>query len=457
MDTTVDQQNLPQQYSQQIVVNFVTKNTQFAVASTPFNLDAKSGPNELNKLVKTLIAETNDEIDDNVEFEFLINEKLLRVTLKQFVDNECLNYENQLEIEFVLKEQAPEPFNSLLHDDWVSCVQANQQWIISGCYDNTLHIWSKNKEGKHRIAIPAHSAPVKAVKWIDDSKLENRICTDENEYLFVSGSHDETAIVWKWNSKTNEVHYVFSCRGHCRSVDCIDVHNDLILTGSYDQMLKIWSLNKQQNEAEAEAEAENSQEHSSSRKKFKKNNNEESNKSKINVPIMTLSGHSEAITGCVWMNSIQDEITEIASCSMDNTIRLWDIEVKECKRILKGSKAFLSISYSPLNKYLITGSCDRHIRLWDPRSDEGAIVKTNYTSHHAWVSSIRWSLTNENQFISGGYDNVVKQWDLRSTNAPLYDLLGHQDKILCVDWSSPELIISGGADNQIKIYSNKAN
>jgi len=178
---------------------------------------------------------------------------------------------------------------------------------------------------------------------------------------------------------------------------------------------------------------------------------------KNRTPIITLSGHKEAVTDCVWVNgstTTDTSIANIATCSMDNTIRLWDIEVGESKQTLTSNKAFLAVSYSPLNHCLITGSCDRHIRLWDPRASSGSLVTGVYSSHQSWVSSIDFCKTNEFQFISGSYDNVVKQWDIRSTDAPLYDLIGHEDKVLCVNWSSEEYMISGSADNHLKIFSN---
>ena len=39
-----------------------------------------------------------------------------------------------------------------------------------------------------------------------------------------------------------------------------------------------------------------------------------------------------------------------------------------------------------------------------------------------------------------------------SPRAPLYDMSGHEDKILAADWSNQEIMLSGGADNQLKIF-----
>lgn len=79
--------------------------------------------------------------------------------------------------------------------------------------------------------------------------------------------------------------------------------------------------------------------------------------------MVTLAGHREVVSGVCWSDT-----AEVITCSWDHTIVLWDLELAGQKQTLAGSKALTSVAYSPLNNSLITGSCDRHVRLWDPRS-----------------------------------------------------------------------------------------
>ena len=91
----------------------------------------------------------------------------------------------------------------------------------------------------------------------------------------------------------------------------------------------------------------------------------------------SISGHKEGIAGVTWMESA----TEVITCSWDHTIRIWDAEMATLKTELVGNKAFFDVSYSPEKKMLLAASCERTIRMYDPRSTEGLIVKSAYSSH----------------------------------------------------------------------------
>jgi WD40 repeat protein len=40
-----------------------------------------------------------------------------------------------------------------------------------------------------------------------------------------------------------------------------------------------------------------------------------------------------------------------------------------------------------------------------------------------------------------------------SSKAPIFEMVGHEDKVLCVDWSIKNMILTGSADNTFKIYA----
>lgn len=166
--------------------------------------------------------------------------------------------------------------------------------------------------------------------------------------------------------------------------------------------------------------------------------------------MLSLTGHREAVSGLQWLDN-----NTLLSCSWDHTIKVWDLALEGMKSEFTGNKSFFDVSFSPLSGLILTCSADKNIRLYDPRASQGAIVKQTYLGHTQWVQSVAWSKTHEHLFISGAYDNQVKLWDSRSSKAPIYDLHGHEDKVMAVDWSNPEYIVSGGSDNSVRVFKSK--
>lgn len=410
--------------SPQIQIRFVTKQEQFAVPDYVLSVHTTIVPSELNTLVNTLLKEYIT-LKQDIEFDFLICSQFLRTSLSEHLAEKDISTEDTIDVEYVEKYPPPEPQDCLIHDDWVSAVAVCDKWILTGCYDNTLHIWTT--AGKHHLVIPGHTCPVKAVAWISLNK---------DTASFISASQDQTAIIWDWNITENSVSSVYVCRGHERGVEAVSVNHDksLMATGSWDTMLKIWSASSQDENEDGE----------STSKKLKLEHG------KTRIPKRTMKGHKEAISGIVWSDR-----TELITSSWDHTLKVWDSELGGVKHEIDGNKTFFDLDYSALNRTVVTASADRHVRLYDPRSSEGAVVKTMFTSHTQWVQSVRWSTTSENLFISGAYDNNVKLWDTRSPNAPLFDLTGHENKVLCCDWTDPKIMVSGGADNTVRIFKSK--
>lgn len=405
----------------QLQVHFVTKQDQYAVPDMPYSVAATITTDELNTLINTLIGETDDSTP--AEFDFLVKSEFLKQKLGDHLKERLISFEDTIEIEYVERFPAPEPQDCLLHDDWVSAVQTNDKWILTGCYDNTINIWTT--KGKHILTIPGHSGPVKAVTWVS---------LDEKTGVFASASQDQCAMIWEWNIENNAVECVSVCKGHERGIDCIasSPSSKRIATGSWDNLLKVWSTALHDENGE------------SSSKKLK------SEQGQTVSPIITLKGHREAISGIQWV----DEET-ILTCSLDHTLRLWDLSLEGIKLEISGNKSFFDMSYSPLNGLIITASADKNLRLYDSRTIAGNVVKNTYLGHTQWVQSVCWSTNDEHLFISGSYDHSVKLWDTRSAKAPLFDLIGHDDRVHDCDWSNPKYMVSGGADNSVRIFKSK--
>lgn len=396
---------------------------------------------DLNKLINSLLRENQDDMYTEVEFDFLVLDEFLKHSLGKHLKDREVSFEDSVLVEYLERFPAPEPLDVLLHDDWVSAIEANGDLIITGCYDNSLNLW--NMKGEHKLTLTGHEAPIKDVGWIS---------VNEELATFASGSKDQTIFIWELNIKTNSAHPIIACKGHERAVECLSISSNgkHIASGGWDNFLKIWSASSLD-----EGSGDSS-------KKMK------IDEVKTRTPLATLEGHREAISSSQWMDN-----STILTSSWDHTMKIWDLNMKALKNEIAGNKSFFDASYSPLNGLIITASADKNLRLYDPKSNrkillkkiyifkqlyyflEGTIVKGTYLGHTQWISSAKWSKTEEHLFISGSYDNQVKLWDMRSFKAPLYDLLGHDDKVMAVDWSNPKFILSGGSDNSVRIFKSK--
>ncbi|CAG9561978.1 unnamed protein product [Danaus chrysippus] len=406
----------------QLLVRFVTKQEQYAVPDSPIAIQSNVLSSDLNTLLKALLKETNPSLEKVPDFDYLICGELLCTSIAEHIQEKGISTEDTLEVEYLERFPAPRPQDCLMHDDWVSAVHTQGNWILSGCYDNSIHIWST--KGQHKLSIPGHTSPVKAVSWVS---------VTNDQAIFVSGSHDQSAMLWVWNSSNNSVDCVVTCRSHEKGVECLSVSADKqrFATGSWDNNICLWSTSL-------------SDEHNAPAKKKSR-----PEQGKIREPLSTLKGHREAVSGIKWM-----DFNTVVSSGWDHLIKIWDCELGGLKQEIAGNKAFFDLDWSPLNNNIITASADRHIRLYDPRSTD-SIVRTTYTSHNGWVQSVRWSTTKDTLFLSAGYDGQVKLWETRSPKTPLYDLSGHEDKVLCCDWSNPALLISGSCDNTLRIFKSK--
>ena len=123
--------------------------------------------------------------------------------------------------------------------------------------------------------------------------------------------------------------------------------------------------------------------------------------------IDSFTGHSGAVFSC----ALSHDNKYILSGSDDNTLKLWDAESGSCISTLTGHSDWIrTCALSHDNKYILSGSSDKTLKLWDAES--GSCIST-LTGHSGAVFSC--ALSHDNKYIlSGSYDNTLKLWDAES-------------------------------------------
>lgn len=112
--------------------------------------------------------------------------------------------------------------------------------------------------------------------------------------------------------------------------------------------------------------------------------------------------------------------SSLASGSEDTTIKIWDWELGELERTVKGhTKAVLDVDYGGPRGGTLLASCssDLTIKLWDP-SDEYKNIRT-LPGHDHSVSAVRFipsgaagAPTSGNLLVSASRDKTLKIWDV---------------------------------------------
>lgn len=161
--------------------------------------------------------------------------------------------------------------------------------------------------------------------------------------------------------------------------------------------------------------------------------------------ISVMSGH----TGAVMELHFTTDGNSIFTASTDATLGLWDLETSTRIKKFKGHSTFVNTCHPARRgpQFLCSGSDDCSIKLWESRK-KGQIGSLNNTYQ---VIAVTFNDTAE-QVISGGIDNDIKVWDLRK-NYVLYRLKGHTDTVTGLSLSPDgSYVLSNSMDNTVRIW-----
>lgn len=171
----------------------------------------------------------------------------------------------------------------------------------------------------------------------------------------------------------------------------------------------------------------------------------------VGIAKKSLTGHSQTVQDV----TMSFDGLFALSGSWDGTLRLWDLVKAETVRVFNGHTSDVnSVAFSPDNRQIISGSRDKSIKLWNTLSECKRTITNN--SHTDWISCVRFSPNlHEPVFVSGGWDKLVKVWDLTNCNLKC-NLVGHEGVVSSVSISPDgSLCASGGKDGIARLWDMK--
>ncbi|KAG6125694.1 E3 ubiquitin ligase complex SCF subunit scon-2 [Claviceps aff. purpurea] len=332
------------------------------------------------------------------------------------------------------------------HENGVTCLQFDHNILATGSYDTTIKIWDI-ETGEVIRTLRGHTSTVRTLQF-DDSKL-------------ISGSFDKTIKIWNW--QTGECLSTLQC--HTDGVLSVHFDGCTLASGSIDRTVKIFSFKNKQT--------------------------------------FSLRGHTD------WVNHVRIDSSSrtVFSASDDMTVKLWDLDSKQCIRTFRGhvgqvqqvllmppdfepdelpsedktdavsvhsdrsttptltpAGALVSTPEQPPDerasfgygfthntdrplppRYMLTGGLDNTVRLWEVNT--GKCIKSMF----GHVEGI-WGLVGDTlRVVTGANDSMTKIWEPRSGKCER-SFTGHTGPVTCVGLSDSRMA-SGSEDGEVRLYS----
>uniref|UniRef100_A0A182VV55 Katanin p80 WD40 repeat-containing subunit B1 n=1 Tax=Anopheles minimus TaxID=112268 RepID=A0A182VV55_9DIPT len=199
-------------------------------------------------------------------------------------------------------------------------------------------------------------------------------------------------------------------QAHISKVTCLDIGETgrVLVTGGQDRNLKLWTFGDEK-------------------------------------CFMTLPGHNSSID-CVKFAYSDDFVY-----SADDTgvIKRWNLNASDSTSLFGHMKSVRTLDFYPYSDtYLVSGSNDTSIRLWDVR--EKVCIK-RYRGHMSHVNSVKFS-PDGSWIASAGAEGSVIIWDIRMSKL-FMEFTERQTPATCVKYHPTDLLMAAGrSDGTVDLY-----
>lgn len=304
--------------------------------------------------------------------------------------------------------------HSFDHTSVVCCVSFSKdgKFLATGCNKLTQVFSVETGDLVARLNDESSVSPTGGYDTDTGDLYIRSVCFSPDGKFLATGAEDKIIRIWDLATRT----IVKYLKGHEQDIYSLDFFPDgkRLVSGSGDRTVRIWDVYNGQCS-------------------------------------LTLS-----IEDGVTTVAVSPDGSLIAAGSLDRTVRVWDANKGYLVERLDSSNEFgnghmdsvYSVTFTNNGKEIASGSLDRTIKLWslkDLDKQPSSVSKSNcevtYVGHKDFVLSV--CCTPDDQFIlSGSKDRGVIMWD-KESGEPYIMLQGHRNSVISVS-VSPVVGSNGG-------------
>lgn len=308
-----------------------------------------------------------------------------------------------------------ELLHTLTHESVVCCVRFSHdgKYVATGC---------------NRSAQIFDVVTGTKVCHLQDEGVDNQgdlyirsVCFSPDGLYLATGAEDK--LIRVWDIQQRRIRNTFC--GHEQDIYSLDFARDgrTIASGSGDRTVRLWDIEAGAN-------------------------------------ILTLS-----IEDGVTTVAISPDTKYVAAGSLDKSVRVWDVATGYLVERLEGpdghKDSVYSVAFAPNGKDLVSGSLDKTIKMWELMAPRGGHPNTGpkggkcirtFEGHKDFVLSV--ALTPDGAWVlSGSKDRGVQFWNPRTGDTQLM-LQGHKNSVISVA-PSPlgGAFATGSGDMRARIWS----
>ncbi|KAI1826202.1 WD40-repeat-containing domain protein [Xylaria intraflava] len=157
------------------------------------------------------------------------------------------------------------------------------------------------------------------------------------------------------------------------------------------------------------------------------------------TPLRTLQGHVMGVWAMVpWEDTL-------VSGGCDRDVRVWDMTTGECLHTLRGHTSTVRCLKMSDANTAISGSRDTFLRVWDIRQ---GVCRAVLAGHQA---SVRCLEIKGDIVVSGSYDASAKIWSI-SQGRCLHTLNGHYSQIYAIAFDG-QRVVTGSLDTSVRVWN----